>query len=95
MRDFVQSWFHVWVSANTAFPDEVQRAVSTMATDLTKRYIIIHSHSVSNSSWLLSLSLFRCGEADLATLLSQTVLEECLSYLARCKETRGDTGQVL
>lgn len=69
MRDFVQSWFHVWVSANTAFPDEVQRAVSTMATDLTKR----------------------CGEADLATLLSQTVLEECLSYLARCKETRGDT----
>lgn len=28
----------------------------------------------------------RCSEADLATLLSQTVLEESLTYLTKCKE---------
>ena len=37
MRDFVQSWFHVWVSPNPAFPGEVQRAVVTVVTELTRR----------------------------------------------------------
>ena len=40
MRDFVQSWYHVWVSANSGFPDEVQRAIITMATDLARRYVL-------------------------------------------------------
>ena len=47
----------------------------------------------------LSLSL-RFSEADLATLMSQTVLEESLTHLTRCKEaaaansqtTSGETG---
>ena len=39
----------------------------------------------------------RCSEADIATLLSQTVLEECLVHLQRCKEATslagdGETG---
>ncbi|CAI8057495.1 Sorting nexin-13 [Geodia barretti] len=70
MRDFVQSWFHVWVSPNPAFPGEVQRAVVTVVTELTRR----------------------CSEADLATLLSQTLLEESLTHLSRCKEASGATG---
>lgn len=64
MRDFVQSWFHIWVSANPAFPNEIQSAIITVVTELTRR----------------------CSEADLATLLSQTVLEESLTYLTKCKE---------
>jgi hypothetical protein len=69
MRDFVQSWFHVWVSPNPAFPEEVQRAVVTVVTELTRR----------------------CSEADLATLLSQTLLEESLTHLSRCKEASSAT----
>ena len=37
MRDFVQSWFHVWVSPDPTFPNEVERAVAAMVADLTKR----------------------------------------------------------
>lgn len=37
MRDFVQSWFHVWVSADTAFPEDVQRMAQTVAQELANR----------------------------------------------------------
>ena len=111
MRDFLQSWFHVWVSPNPAFPDQVQSAIVVIVHNLTKRSehqhthtLTTHTHTHHSHSPLTththtltthphhSHSPTRCSEADLATLLSQTLLEESLSHIHYCKDaTSGST----